>query len=360
MNTAFNLPLNGVSFGVVSLAILREIFRRNLTPSLFLIGQPDLSAQKEDRGFSQWINQCITRGMLSHSRKHPAIKLWHIFNGGMESFSAEQFLFTFHETDEVTPAEVNTLNNQKGTFVTSNFTKRVFEEHGVRNVHYVPLGFDSYNFYPTNKKYQPQDIITFGLFGKWEKRKHTAKIIQNWVKVFGNKREYRLHAAVYNQFYNKPGENEALIAQALDGKSYWNVEFCKPVGTNVEYNDIINSTDIVLALSGGEGRGLPEYHSVGLGKHCVGLDAHSYKDFLNDENAVLIKPNAKIASADGKFFHPGFPYNQGSFFDFSEDDMISACYKAIERVKTNRLNTAGLKLQALTYKETVDNLLSVL
>jgi hypothetical protein len=358
MNLALHTPINSLSFGIVSIAILREFYRRNLNPSLFLIGQPDLSAQKEDKGFNQWIQQNVNRGISSHNRKNPTIKLWHI-NGGMESYSAEQILFTFHETDTLTPAEVNILNNQRLTLVTSNFTRRVFEEHGVRNVKFIPLGFDADNFYPTSKNYLGADITTFGLFGKWEKRKHTEKILKAWIKEFGCKREYRLHVAAFNPFF-KPEENQALIQQALEGKNIWNITFSPPVATNSEYNDIINSIDIVLALSGGEGRGLPEFHSVALGKHCVGLNAHSYKDFLNNENSILIPPTGKISCLDGKFFHPNHPFNQGSFFDFDEKEMISACYQVIEKVKVNRTNSIGLNLQKLTYKETVDSILSVI
>jgi hypothetical protein len=45
------------------------------------------------------------------------------------------------------------------------------------------------------------------------------------------------------------------------------------------------------------------------------------------------------------FFHKGAPFNQGNIFDFHEDDFISGCEKAIEKVSSNRLNQEGLKLQ---------------
>ena len=45
------------------------------------------------------------------------------------------------------------------------------------------------------------------------------------------------------------------------------------------------------------------------------------------------------------FFRKGEMYNQGTIFDFSEDDFISACDEAIKKVESNRVNEEGLKIQ---------------
>lgn len=110
-------------------------------------------------------------------------------------------------------------------------------------------------------------------------------------------------------------------------------------------------------MSGGEGRDLPAYHAVGMGAHCVGLKAHAYLDYLNDDNAVLVSPNSKRPCYDNVFFREGESINQGNVFDFDVDDFYAAFDKAVERVKANPINVEGLKLQSLTYKDTVDVLL---
>ena len=81
--------------------------------------------------------------------------------------------------------------------------------------------------------------------------------------------------------------------------------------TNAKYNDFLNSGDIVIGGSGGEGWGLPEFHSVGLGKHAVITDGTGYKSWATDENSCLIKPGKKEEIYDNVFFHKGAPYNQG-------------------------------------------------
>ena len=90
---------------------------------------------------------------------------------------------------------------------------------------------------------------------------------------------------------------------------------------------------------------MPEFQSVALGKHAVILNAHGYKSWANESNAVLVNPSSKIEAYDGTFFQKGQPFNQGNIYDFNEDDFISACDLAIKKVESNRINNAGLKLQ---------------
>ena len=114
-------------------------------------------------------------------------------------------------------------------------------------------------------------------------------------------------------------------------------------------------------MSGAEGWGLPEFHSLGLGKHGVILNAHGYKEWANENNSVLVEPNGKIDAYDEAFFQKGAPYNQGQIFDFDEDEFIHACEKVIEKVESNRVNEVGLKLQEdFTVEKTLDSLIELL
>ena len=154
----------------------------------------------------------------------------------------------------------------------------------------------------------------------------------------------------------KPEHVTGLINQALEGKTYSNINFIPYMGTNAEYNQFLQSGQIYIAMSGGEGKGLPEYHAAALGAWPIALKAHSYLDFFNDENAIMVNPNSKIPASDGVFFSPNGPFNIGNIFDFSGDDFIASCELAEKRAATG-INTKGLELQNLTYKDTVDALL---
>jgi hypothetical protein len=130
---------------------------------------------------------------------------------------------------------------------------------------------------------------------------------------------------------------------------------------NSLYNDYLNSSNIILGLSGGEGWGLPEFQSVALGKHSVILNATGYKDWANEENSVMVQPNGKRDVYDGVFFHKGQQFNQGNTFTFDDDEFIEGCEKAIERYKSNPVNEEGIKLQEkFTYKNTVDKIIEAI
>ena len=360
MSFACNLPLNPVSFGQVSLALLREMFSRNLEPDLFPIGPVELQALKPDEAFSQKLQSCLNNGLWHHNRSTPVFKLWHL-NGGLESFSEKQVLMTFYELDSPTREEINIVKNNKAVILTSSFSKKVFEFMcGATNVHYVPLAFDSYHFYRKDTTYFTDGRIVFNLAGKLEKRKHHLKVLSTWAKRFGNNPKYCLQCAIYNQFLNND-QNTGLIAQALENKSYGNINFLGLMQTNELYNDYLNSGNIVIGMSGGEGFGLPEFQSLALGKHGVILNAHAYKDWATPENAVLINPMGKIPAYDGLFFRQGGPFNQGSIFDWDANEFIAGCEEAIKRFEKNPVNEAGLKLaQEFTFSRTLDGVLKVL
>jgi len=348
---AFNLPLNPVSFGQISTSLVRYLFEEKREISLFPIGNIDLSAQdfviKQDqysRDFQEWIGRGIVNAMDKFKRKKSLFKLWHL-NGSMESFSDNQSLLSFYELNMPTKAEINIINNNYQVFFSSQYTVDIFKQYGVKNVNYMPLFFDRYNFSKKDKNYFDDDRVVFNLVGKLEKRKNHLKIIRAWAKKFGNNNKYFLQCALFNPFL-KPEDQNRMIASALDGIGYFNIQFLNFMQHNSIYNDFLNSANIIIGMSGGEGWGLPEFHSVAIGKHAVIMDGHGYKSWANSENATLVNPSKQmIDSEDGIFFRKNLPYNQGQIFDFNEDDFISACEEAALKVGKNKVNSNGLKLQ---------------
>ena len=356
MELSFEVPLNPVSFGQVSTALLRETYARSMNPSIFPIGNVDLSTQENDDDFFKWLQDKITRSYRIHKRDTPCIKLWHL-NGGLSSVSNKQVLFSFYEVDSPTPSEVNVVK-QNTTVFSSSFSKQVFESHGADS-HFVPLGFDKYNFKKIDKEYFSDGRIVFNLCGKLEKRKHHKKIIQSWLKKFGDNNKYFLQCSIFNP-HIKQEDNIKLFNEITGGKSFFNLTFLNYMPHNSLYNDFLNSGDVILGMSGGEGWGLPEFHSVALGKHAVLLNAHAYKDWASKDVAVMINPCGKIESEDGMFFKKGQEFNQGSFFDFDEDEFVHGCEEAIKRVEENKVNENGLKLQEkFTYSKTLDKLMEL-
>lgn len=358
MSFALNVPINLVSFGQVATTWLRKLYERNACPLVFPIGgQADLSTQHLDAPFVSWLQTQINLSVESHCRKNPTLKLWHL-DGSLDSFSEKQVLLSFYELDSPTQREINIGKNNTLVF-SSKYTCEVFKSSGV-NCHHVPLGFDHYNFKKLDKQFFTDGRVTFNLVGKLEKRKRHEKTIRAWVKKYGNNPRYFLQCAVYNHFL-KPEDNQALVNNILEGKKYFNVNFLGFMQKNSTYNDFLNSGDIILATSGGEGWGLPEFHSVAVGKHAVVLNEHGYKEWANEKNSTLFNSSGKIECYDGIFFKKGESLNQGNIFDFNEDDFLSACEEAVKKVGKNRVNEEGLKLQeTFTIDKTLDGLMELL
>lgn len=351
-----NLPINNVSFGQVSSLILRNLFLRRKDARLVPISNVDLSSQSDlSQEFIDWVQKSVNDSLPHLSRKDKIFKLWHI-NGSFESFTEKQVLLSFYELDAPTKVEVNTVKNNYKVLFSSEETVNLYRSLGCSNVDYLPLAFDKYNFSVVNKTYFTDDRIVFNLVGKLEKRKHHLKIIQLWANKFGNNRKYSLQCAIFNPFM-KPEDQTGLISQALNGKQYFNINFLPFMSQNKIYNDFLNSSNIIIGMSGGEGWGLPEFHSVAMGKYGIIMNAHGYKSWADEKNSVLVESRSKVECYDGVFFHKGAPYNQGNICDFEPDDFISACEEAIKRVEARKINEDGLLLQQrFTVEKLVDNI----
>ena len=347
MQISLNCPINPVSFGNVSFNLLKEFYNQGSDVNLFPIGNINHSAFSLDQNIADKINNSLNN-QLSFSRKNPSLKLWHI-SGLLESFGDKRVAFTFHETSELTPLETKILEQQDLVIVTSSYTKKVFEEAGLKNVKYIPLGFDSHHFKKVNT--HKIDAITFGLFGKLEDRKNTIRIMRNWAEVFGNKKEFRLNCCVSNPFIEE-NQQKQMILQGLNGKVPWNINFIPFQEKLVDYNLVLNSIDIDLtAMSSCEGFNLPAFQSLCLGKVSVMLDAHAHQDYKG-EACVLVQPKGMRDAVDNIFFHKGANVNQGQWHDFNDDDLKNAMLFAAENLQQISRQDK-LMCEKFTYENTV-------
>ena len=355
MKLLVNAPINALSFGNVSVNILRELHKKNVDLVFFPIGdKAELDAyDKIDSEFIKYLQSATNNRYEKINKNTPSLKLWHVF-GSETRYTKNQSLFTFHEVSETTLVEKNLLNLQDRIFVSSNYTKNIFELNGINNVTYVPLGFDN-DFHLTNRTYL-QDKIHFGILGKFEGRKNTARIIKTWLKLFGNNPKYQLSCAITNPFLDKARFQNELL-KVLEGKQYNNLNFIPYMQTNSEVNDYLNSIDIDLGgLSGAEGWNLPSFNATALGKWSVVLNATAHKDWATKDNSILIEPSSLKDCYDDIFFKKGQAFNQGQFFDITDEEMENAILKSVSYAKT--LNPEGLKLQKeFTYEKTVETIL---
>lgn len=357
MNFNLELPINSLSFGQVGFGILRELYKRDINPNIFPIGQVDLKSFLVDKGFYEWFQHNISEADSRYSFNTPSIKLWHIA-GSHSKLSKYNVLWTAHETDQATPTEINICKSFSKVLFTSNYSADIFSKTLKKKIGYCPNYFDDLHFFRTNQKYANSDkVITFGLFGKMENRKNTINALVSWANQYANKKEYRLNCAIYNPFV--PTEVQAnQISSIFGGRVPWNISFQPFQEKNIDYNNVINSIDIdITGLSGAEGFNLPLFTSLCLGKQAIVLNEHAHKDFCNPKNSILVESSGKKPIYDGQFFKQGAKYNQGNMYNFKMEAAIEAMKQAETLAKVR--NTEGeLLKEQFSVTKTVDILLN--
>ncbi len=344
----FEGVINPLSFGFITYGLGKEFFRRKVDFNFFPIGgNLDWSAfDKVDEGFKNYLNASTNDAWKKFSIQDKSFRIWHINMSWHKLSKKENYLLVFHELDAITDEEVNILNSFTKIFVTSNFSKTVFEEYGVKvPVIYVPMGIDTDVFFDMKKARPFKDIIVFSIFGKAEKRKATQKTIQAWISKFGGNPKYKLHCYITNPFF-KPEQMNQVFAQVFNNQPKpFNVDLFPYLPINSLLNTAYNDTDIVIDMSCGESISLGSLNCVGIGKHAVVHWNSGIKDWATDKNAVLVKPNGKEPVYVGIFFQQGQKWNQGNIYTYDTQIFLDALDLVVKKFEINPINEEGKKLQ---------------
>jgi len=331
------LPINPTSLGQVSTNILYELFLKKLEPNIFVIGGGNISSfdglLSED--FSKWLHHCCSKSITEFKSSDPTLKLWHI-NGSHETIGKNNFLYFFHELDQMTKTEKNVLNNFEKVFSPCNFTENVGEEYGIKNISTIPLGYNSLAFKPVEVESYQDNPTVIALAGKFEHRKRTAKMINLLAKNWGNNPKFKIHLHVFNPFYDQQNSekcnaiNLQLIQQACEGNIPDNFVLMGHFEKLTELNKCYNIADIVVDGSGGESWSLPSFHMAGLGKKAVVHLNSGIKEWANENNSWIVNSSGKISADDGIFFNKNSPFNAGNIYDFEEEEMVKQINNALK------------------------------
>ena len=343
-------PINSLSFGNVSINLLRQMFKKKIDVGIFPIGNPDIEAfAPMDSEFKNWIEGSINDRYKKLDKEKKTLQLWHL-NGSESRITKNQTLYTFYELDQPTNTEKNLAELQDSIIFSNSSAAKNFG----RPASYAPLGFDE-SFFETGRTYL-EGKIHFGIMGKLEKRKHTEKIIKAWIKRYGDNYKYQLTCCITNPFYKKE-QMESAIMEITGRKKYGNINFLPFLLNNSQVNDYLNSIDIDLGgMSGAEGWNLPSFNATCLGKWSIVLNSSAHKDWATEKNSILVEPSGKEPVYDGIFFKEGSDFNQGNIYTFAEEEFIEAMEKSESKV--GERNVEGVKLKdKFSYSNTLSSIL---
>ena len=75
----------------------------------------------------------------------------------------------------------------------------------------------------------------------------------------------------------------------------------------------------------------------------------------------MVQSSDRIEAYDGTFFTKGSDFNQGSIYDFNEDEAMAAIEKAVALVEAGKVNEQGKLLrQNFTYEKSVSQIVSII
>ena len=361
MELNLECAVNSLSYGQIAYGVLNELYERNIFPNIFArMNQVEIGAfDKASDRYKEQLKIGISKSYLNYKKTTPYLNIWHIHGGSWAKVSEPSYLLTFHELDSLTPSEVNIINSYNKVFVTSNYSKQVFEDSGVTvPVIYIPMGFDSTHVYKLNRPYLTGQATVWSIIGKYENRKHTKRAIQGWIKMYGNNPLHRLHLFITNPFFKQEQMNQVFAEIFNNAPLPSNVTLLGYQPTNSLMNDAFNATDIIIDMSGAEALSLPSLNCVALGKHALIHNCTAMKDWANSENAVLVEPSGIIPVYDGMFFRPNELFNQGNIYTWSDSDYATGLKNVYSRWLQNKTNEVGKKLsETHSYKIGVDIIL---
>jgi len=362
-NFALEFPLNNSLEAKISKLFLRtvyEIEKNDLKHEnwfLFPTTDVDFSSDYNDEHFNIWLMHQAINGRENYNRNIPSFKIAKLDNC-LNSVSYKSNVLSFYELDSPTNSELNSARQSKIHFP-SSYSKDIFKEKGL-GCSFIPIPFDYFNFSNLETNKEKDDLIVFSIQSEFQAKRHHAKTIKAWAEKYGNNQNYVLQCAINNKALSQP-QNKQISEQIL--KSVGNPSNIKfyTIDHYNDWNRFINNADILISMSGGESFNYYDFNGVAIGKHAIVLNAHSNKDWANEDNCCLVSPTKKAFVYDNLFYLKGHFLNQGSVFDFDVSDFLKACDYAVERLLKNKVNENGFLLQQKYSKESfVNNVINIL
>lgn len=181
----------------------------------------------------------------------------------------------------------------------------------VGKIHVVPGGVDA-EFIPIKK--EKSDVIRFLIVGSWCFRKSTKKMIECFLETFKNTKNVELVLSVDNPFANdglRTTENRlkhyGLMSDKIKIVNHTDRE---------SYIKLIQSCDVFLACSRGEGWNLPLIEALACGKPSIFSDCSSHTEFGSEYplKVKIIKEIPAVCKEEGVEFSGNyFEPNWGQF-----------------------------------------------
>lgn len=340
-------PINTLSYGIVSYNILEQLSAKNMSVSLFPIGQITT-----DPSYDVSLIKKHTQDALFFDYKAPTLKIFHQ-NSLIEHISRPLLGFPIFELDRFTPAERHSLNYADKLLVCSKWAQGVIHKQLGKQASVIPLGVNSNIFKPRPSNEtgirDNNDQYIFLSVGKLEKRKLSHKLPELFKKAFPKETDVKLVTLGHNPFFSDK-ETEDFSRHYRNNRTQLVLNFIPSLEGMCS---VMNTADCGLFPSRAEGWGLPILEMMACGKPVITTNYSGMTEYCTKENAHLVYIDTTEKAYDGKWFT-----GQGDWavIDYDEEEQIIEYMRKCYRDRPS--NQAGVETaKKFSWEHTVKKLL---
>lgn len=329
MNISLICPINKLSYGYLSLNILKEL-SKNHNVSLWPIGGIEYEPK-----YHSLIKLCIANTGLFDVYA-PAIRIFHQHSLDLFPGRGKKIGYSVFELDTFSDVEKHHLSSCDELIVCSQWAKDVCINNGISiPIHIVNLGVDTNIFYP--KPMPNSDIIRFFNIAKYEKRKSHDIISNAFIDAFKDKKDVSLFYLGESQLYT-PEENREW-ASKLTKDPLNRIKCLNRLSSLENIADLINLCHCGVFPSRAEGWNMPLSETLACGRYAIATDVTAHSEYITADNSLVVKTNGLVTASDNKWFRNSV----GNWYDVDYSSLVNQFQAAYEYVKKNNvLNEAGI------------------
>lgn len=291
MDISIVAPINQLGYGICSLNILKALSRENKV-GLYPLGEIQAAPS-----YHKTIQQSLDN-YWSLNPTSPCLRIWHQHDMTMWFGRGLHVGYPIFELNKFTPVELNQLTIPHVLTVASGWAADILIKNGLsaKRIRVAPLGVDNSVFYPVETI--NDGVTRFLSIGKWEIRKGHDVLSKAFKAAFGDDPSVELIMNCSNPFLNK--EQTAQWERLYSAP---NIRIIKQrLTSQTEVARLMNSVDCGVFPARAEGWNLEALEMLACGKQVIATDYAGHTEFLNKENALLIKVDNLEDSYDGIWF----------------------------------------------------------
>lgn len=317
-------PINQLSYGIVSLNLIRELVLQNVNVRVWPIGDRINDLSNEQVEYYK-LKGCIKPG-FAFDYNAPCLKIFHQFSLADSIGKGPRIGFPIFELDKFSELEKCHLNSVDKILVCSKWAQKIVQrEIPSKDVVVIPLGVDL-NIYNENVISERNSSCTVFLnIGKWEIRKGHDILLEAFCKTFGS--ADNVHLVMVSEDIFHADNNLQWESYYKNHKLGDKVTIVKRLPNEKSLADIISKSDCGVYPTRAEGWGLPILNSMACGKSIIATNYSGQTEFVSIRNSFLVDVD-KYEEA----YNPPWFIGGGNWAKISLDQ-ICACMEYVHKTK---------------------------